>query len=580
VPASKQRALMREFGLHTATLTEDEARQQRERLTALIRLGHARGFLTVQEVHDHLPDRLADGDAVNATVHLLGEMGVAVYEQAPADGTAWPEAAAPAAAGEDEAEAAAEAAVATIDSDFGRSTDPVTMYMREMGAFDLLTREGEVEIAKRIEAGLQAMVRAASAAPAVVAEILATGERIAAGDLAVGEVVDGLVHDDEPDDYVAEEEADAVADTPAGDGAVTTERMLQLERGALERLAAVRQAFDGLRRAYQRGGCGTVAYQRAQRKVTDAVMTLRFTAATIERLCRPLRQQVEQLRAFERQRAVQPLVEMQRQAVVPLDELKAIQRRVAEAERAMLAAKQELIEANLRLVISIAKKYANRGMSFPDLIQEGNVGLMKAVDKFEYRRGFKFSTYATWWIRQSITRAIADQGRTIRVPVHMLDTLNKLNRLRRAHLHRFGFEADAATLAREAKLPEDKVRQVLAIVKEPISLELPVTEDGDGTLGEFIEDVDVVTPEAAAMQSDTRDLVGELLGALDDREAQVVRLRYGIGTGIDHSVDEVGDRLEISRESVRAIEKAAMQKLRRLQRSDESAAAAATADAS
>jgi RNA polymerase primary sigma factor len=356
--------------------------------------------------------------------------------------------------------------------------------------------------------------------------------------------------------------------------------MRQLERGAHERLAAVRQAFDGLRRAYQRGGCGTVAYQRAQRKVTDAVMTLRFTAATIERLCRPLRQQVEQLRAFERQRAVQPLVEMQRQAVVPLDELKAIQRRVAEAERAMLAAKQELIEANLRLVISIAKKYANRGISFPDLIQEGNVGLMKAVDKFEYRRGFKFSTYATWWIRQSITRAIADQGRTIRVPVHMLDTLNKLNRLRRAHLHRFGFEADAATLAREAKLPEDKVRQVLAIVKEPISLELPVTEDGDGTLGEFIEDVDVVTPEAAAMQSDTRDLVGELLGALDDREAQVVRLRYGIGTGIDHSVDEVGDRLEISRESVRAIEKAAMQKLRRLQRSDESAAAAATADAS
>jgi RNA polymerase primary sigma factor len=575
VPASKQRALMREFGLHAATLTEDEARLQRERLTALIRHGHARGFLTVQEVHDHLPDRLADGDAVDATVHLLGEMGIAVYEQAPADATHWTEAAA-APASDDEAEAAAEAAVATIDSNFGRTTDPVTMYMREMGVFDLLTREGEVEIAKRIEAGLQAMVRAASAAPAVVAEILVSGDQIAAGERSVSEVVDGLVHDGEPDDYVAEEEADAVADDESGDGRVTTERLVQLKRDALERFAAVRRAFDGLRRAYQRGGCASAAYQRAQHKVTDAVMALRFTAPTIERLCQPLRRQVEQARALERQQAQHALTELQRQAVVPLDELKAIQRRVVEAERSMRAAKQELIEANLRLVISIAKKYANRGMQFPDLIQEGNVGLMRAVDKFEYRRGFKFSTYATWWIRQSITRAIADQGRTIRVPVNMLDSLHKVDRLRRAHLHRYGFEADPATLAREAKLSEEKLRQVLSIVKEPISLELPVTEDGEGTLGDFIEDTDAVAPEAAAMRSHARDLVAELLGALNDREAQVVRLRYGIGTGIDHTLDEVGERLELSRDSVRAIELRALRKLKQLQCGDEPLDAAPT----
>ncbi|MCW5657244.1 MAG: sigma-70 family RNA polymerase sigma factor [Burkholderiaceae bacterium] len=576
VPASKQRALMREFGLHAAALSEQEAQQQRERLKALIQQGHARGFLTVQEVHDHLPERLANGEAVDATARLLGEMGIAVYEQAPAGDTPWPDAPASAAAGDDEAEAAAEAAVATIDSDFGRTTDPVTMYMREMGVFDLLTREGEVEIAKRIEAGLQAMVHAASAAPAVVAEVLACADQIAAGDLAVGDVVDGLVHDDEPDDYVAEEQADAFAEDEAAGGELTTERLVELRRDALERFAAVRRAFDGLRRAYQRGGSASAGYRQAQRKVTDAVMALRFTGKAVERLCQPLRALVQQLRALERQHAKPPLAELQRQAVVPLHELKAIQRRVAEAERAMLAAKQELIEANLRLVISIAKKYVNRGLQFPDLIQEGNVGLMKAVDKFEYRRGFKFSTYATWWIRQSITRAVADQGRTIRVPVHTLDMLNKVNRVRRAHLHRFGFEADAATVARELKLTEDKVRHVLSIAREPISLETPVNDDGDGTLGEFIEDMHVVAPEAAAMQSDVRGLVGELLGALDDREAQVVRLRYGIGTGIDHTLDEVGARLEMTRENVRAIEARAMRKLKQLQRGDESALASET----
>jgi RNA polymerase primary sigma factor len=567
VPPSKQRALMREFGLATSALTEHEAQQQRERLMALVRQGRERGFLTVQQIHDHLPDRLVDTEAVDATVHLLSEMGIAVVEQAPDDATQWLQApAAVAATGDEEAEAATEAAAATIDSEFGRTTDPMRLYMREMGTFDLLTREGEVEIAKRIEAGLQDMVRAAAAAPAVVADILASGDRIAAGELNVGDVIDGLVRDDEPDDYVAEEEADAFSDDEAAAGKAMTHRLAELQQGALERLALLRRAFDALRRAYEKGGCGSAAYQQAQRKVTDAVMTLRFTAKTIERICGTLRAQVEQVRRHER---TQPrLLELQQQAVVPLAELKAIGRRVAEAERAMLAAKGELIEANLRLVISIAKKYVNRGMQFPDLIQEGNLGLMKAVDKFEYRRGFKFSTYATWWIRQSITRAIADQGRTIRVPVHLLDSLNKLNRVRRAHLSRSGFEADAATLARQASLPEDKVRQVLSIAKEPISLDAPVSDETDATLGDLIEDAGTVAPEDAAMRSKLRDLVGELLDDLNEREAQVMRLRYGIGSGIDHSVDEVGERLAISRADVRAIEARALRKLREPERSN------------
>jgi RNA polymerase primary sigma factor len=619
VPASKQRALMREFGLNTAALSEHEAQQQRDRLMALIQHGRARGFLTAQEVHDHLPDRLVDSDAIDATVHLLAEMGIAVYEQAPDQATPWlqgPAVAAP----DDETEAAAEAAAASIDSEFGRTTDPMRLYMREMGTFDLLTREGEVEIAKRIEAALQAMVRAASAAPAVVADILAASDRIAAGELNVGEVVDGLVRDDEPDDYVAEEETDAFADGEAATGKMMTHRLAELQHGALERFAALRRAFEALRRAYEKSGSGSAAYDQAQRKVSDAVMALRFTAKTIERLCGALHARVEQVRQHEREirriavercgmpaqrfaerivphlldvrrlraeactrsahgaalarqwpsieQAQQRLLELQQQAVVPLAELKAIARRVAEAERAMLAAKGELIEANLRLVISIAKKYVNRGLQFPDLIQEGNVGLMKAVDKFEYRRGFKFSTYATWWIRQSITRAIADQGRTIRVPVHVLDSLNKVNRVRRAHLHRFGFEADAATLARDANLPEEKVRQVLSIAKEPISLETPIHDEADATLGDFIEDTDLVAPEDAAMRSKLRDLVGELLDGLNAHEAEVMRLRFGIGSGIDHSVDEVGKRLAISRDDVRAIEARALRKLKEPVRSN------------
>jgi RNA polymerase primary sigma factor len=624
VPKSKERALIREFGLDVTTLTEAEVEKRRSELTALVKMGKTRGFLTQQEISDHLPEKLVDAEVMEAIVKMLNDLGLAVYEQAPDAATLLVAGGSGTASTDEEAEEAAEAALSTVDSEFGRTTDPVRMYMREMGSFDLLTREGEIEIAKRIEGGLQAMMLAISASPSVMAEILAYGDKIAAGEMTIAAVVDGFVVDGEADDYVAEEDVDSFDDDDDDDGnggsRAMTRRLAEMKVAALERFAAMRSGFEKLHRAYEKSGYGSPAYSKAQQALSQQLMTVRFTVKTIDRLCGMLRSQVEDVRRCEREirriavdkcgmpqqhfierfppnalnrgwvaaevKAARPysaalgrnmpavqelqskLVDLQSKVVVPLEDLKAINKKMNEGERASRNAKTEMIEANLRLVISIAKKYTNRGMQFLDLIQEGNVGLMKAVEKFEYRRGFKFSTYATWWIRQAITRAIADQARTIRVPVHMIESINKMNRVSRAHLQEFGFEPDAATIALKLDLPEAKVRQIMKIAKEPISMEVPVGDDGDTTLGDFIEDTHNVAPLEAAMQSGLRSVVSELLDGLTAREAKVVRMRFGIDMSSDHTLDEVGKQFDVTRERIRQIEAKALRKLKHPSRSD------------
>lgn len=611
VPTSKARALIREFGLDVTALTADEASKRHDDLRDLVRSGKTRGYLTQQEVHDRLPERLADPEALEAVVRMLNDMGIAVYERAPDAATLLVAGAAVAPATDDEAEEAVEAALSTVDSEFGRTTDPVRLYMREMGSFDLLTREGEIETAKRIEAGLQAMMLAISASPSIMAEILACGDRIAAGDLAISEVVDGFVVEGEADDYVAEEDVDAF---DSDESLAMTRRLEEMKAAALETFAALRVGFDKLRKAFAKSGCGSVGYRRAQKALSDQLMGMRFTVKTIGRLCDMLRAQVDDVRRCEREirkiavdrcgmpqehfietfppnalnlawidgavpagmpcsaalgrngpaiRELQArLIEIQERVVIPLEELKAINRKMNDGERTSLAAKKEMIEANLRLVISVAKKYTNRGMQFLDLIQEGNVGLMKAVEKFEYRRGFKFSTYATWWIRQAITRSIADQARTIRVPVHMIESINKMNRMSRAYLHQFGTQPDVATMAQRLELTEEKVRQLMKIAKEPISLEAPVGDEGDATLGDFIEDGQGIAPLEAALNSNLRVVVCEVLDELSPREAKVLRMRFGIDMSTDHTLEEVGRQFNLTRERIRQIEAKAMRKLK------------------
>jgi RNA polymerase primary sigma factor len=625
VPKSKQRALIREFGLDVTALTAEEADKRRRELKALVRMGKTRGYLTHQEISDHLPEKLVDAEVLEATVKMLDDMGIAVYEQAPDAATLLVAGGAGAAGTDDEAEEAAEAALSTVDSEFGRTTDPVRMYMRDMGSFELLTREGEIDIAKRIEGGLQAMVRAISASPAVVAEVLAQADKIANGELAISDVVDGFVVAGEADDYVAEEDIDSFDDTEdedpgPGESRGATQRLEELRVAALQRFASMRAGFDALKRALGKGGHGSPAYRRAQRALSDEMAGIRFTVKTITALCDMLRAQVDELRRHERDirriavdRCGMPqqhfiehfppnalnlawsdaeaagrrpysaalrrnlpavhelqtrLADLQARAVVPLDELKLIAKQMNEGERASLDAKREMIEANLRLVVSIAKKYANRGMQFLDLIQEGNVGLLKAVDKFEYRRGFKFSTYATWWIRQAITRAIADQARTIRVPVHMIELINKVNRLSRAHLHQFGFEPDVATLAGKLGVAEAKIVQAMKVAKEPVSMEAPTGEDGDATLGDFIEDTSNVAPMEAAMQAGLRSVVDEALDSLTAQEAKVVRMRFGIEMSNDHTLDEIGRQFDMTRERIRQIEAKALTKLKQPSRAN------------
>ena len=624
VSRAKERALMREFGLEETALTEEEATKRRQELKTLIKMGKTRGFLTHQEINDHLPEKLVNDEILEAIVSMLNDMGIAVYEQAPDAATLLIAGGGTTTATEEEAEEAAEAALSTVDSEFGRTTDPVRMYMREMGTVELLTREGEIEIAKRIEGGLQAMMYAISASPTTIAEILSYADRIGSGDMKISEAVDGFVSEDEADDYVAEEDVDFFDEEDDDDGQggskALTKKLEELKVAALAKFETLRINFDKMRKAFEKEGYQSPSYNKAQQAISSELMTIRFTVKTIEKLCGILRSQVDDVRRYERElrkilvdkcgmpqdyfikhfppnilnlkwaekevaankpysailaRNLPPVQELQKKltdqqarAVVPLEDLKRINKRMNEGEKASRDAKKEMIEANLRLVISIAKKYTNRGLQFLDLIQEGNIGLMKAVDKFEYRRGYKFSTYATWWIRQAITRSIADQARTIRIPVHMIETINKMNRLSRQHLQEFGFEPDAPTLAEKMEIPEDKIRKIMKIAKEPISMETPIGDDDDSHLGDFIEDTNNTAPIEAAMQAGLRDVVKDILDSLTPREAKVLRMRFGIEMSTDHTLEEVGKQFDVTRERIRQIEAKAIRKLKHPSRSD------------
>ena len=634
ISKAKERALMKEFGLDEGVLSEEEMSTRRANLKTLLKLGKTRGYLTHGEINDHLPDKLVDVETLEAVVSMLNDLGVAVYEQTPDAETLLLTNQGTSTATEEEAEEEAEAALSTVDSEFGRTTDPVRMYMREMGTVELLTREGEIEIAKRIEGGLMAMMEAISASPTTIAEILQMAADIREGKVVINTVVDGFADLDENDDYVAEEDFDEYDEEDDDDGKggskAMTRLLEKLKNDALERFDEIAALFDKVHKAYDKEGWGSPNYMKAQTLLSERLMTIRFTAKTIEKLCDMLRSQVDDVRRYERelrriivdrcgypqekfiaefsgrdkagnkvpsnllnlkwvekqaaagkpwsaimernippiQDLQQKLIDLQAQVVVPLDELKDINKRMNEGEASSRDAKKEMIEANLRLVISIAKKYTNRGLQFLDLIQEGNIGLMKAVDKFEFRRGFKFSTYATWWIRQAITRSIADQARTIRIPVHMIETINKMNRISRQHLQEFGFEPDASILAEKMEIPEDKIRKIMKIAKEPISMETPIGDDDDSHLGDFIEDQNNTAPVDAAMQAGLRDVVKDILDSLTPREAKVLRMRFGIEMSTDHTLEEVGKQFDVTRERIRQIEAKALRKLKHPSRSD------------
>ena len=629
---SKAKEKAAEKALLQGALTEApaplDAEARKTRLKNLIKLGKERGFLTYAEINDHLPDDVVDAESIETIISTFSDMSIQVFDEAPAAEDLLMSDTATVSADDEEVEEQAEQALSTVDSEFGRTTDPVRMYMREMGSVELLTREGEIEIAKRIEDGLKHMVQAISACPTTIANIIEMAAKVEADEMRIDELVDGLIDPNAtagvpsaelPED-IEEEEEETDEDGDGGAGAVSAS-MLQLKTDALERFATIAALHVRMQKSLAGKGSQDKTYLKVRQQISDELMNIRFTSRSIERLCDSVRSMVDLVRSSERkiqqicvdkvkmprvhfiqvfpgnevnldwvdaEIAAAPktyvailtrnapaikeeqkkLLALQEHIGIPLKDLKDINKQMSTGEAKARRAKREMTEANLRLVISIAKKYTNRGLQFLDLIQEGNIGLMKAVDKFEYRRGYKFSTYATWWIRQAITRSIADQARTIRIPVHMIETINKMNRISRQILQETGAEPDPATLAKKMDMPEEKIRKIMKISKEPISMETPIGDDDDSHLGDFIEDQATLAPADAAMYSSLRGVTKEILDTLTTREAKVLRMRFGIEMNTDHTLEEVGKQFDVTRERIRQIEAKALRKLRHPSRSD------------
>ena len=590
--------------------------QQQSRLKLLIAKGKEQGYLTYAEVNDHLPEGIVDPEQIEDIISMINDMGIAVHE-VPPDADALLLMGSTVNDDDDETEEAA-AALATIDSEFGRTTDPVRMYMREMGTVDLLTREGEIKIAKRIEKGLNQALAALAAYPPTIRTLLDEYERVEANEAKLTDLLTGYVDPDAVEDEIP---------TPKQRTAASDEDdEEEVDLGPDPQEAAER--FDAMRHAYQRLVATTRRYGWDAREAADLrlalvgmFMRIKLTPKIIDRLTLSLRDVIGRVRSNERAimrmcvhearmprkrfteafpgnesrvpwlhiqvrknypwgDALKPFARdikrlqlrlgaAERESMVSITEIKEINRRMSIGEAKARRAKKEMVEANLRLVISIAKKYTNRGLQFLDLIQEGNIGLMKAVDKFEYRRGYKFSTYATWWIRQAITRSIADQARTIRIPVHMIETINKLNRISRQILQEMGREPTPEELAERMEMPEEKVRKVLKIAKEPISMETPIGDDEDSHLGDFIEDLSIVSPVDSATSEGLRESTQNILAGLTPREAKVLRMRFGIEMNTDHTLEEVGKQFDVTRERIRQIEAKALRKLRHPSRSEQ-----------
>jgi len=603
---------------------------QRLQLKKLIIQGKEQGFLTYRDINDHLPEGVHDTDQIEAVINMINDMGIEVYDQAPDPDTLLLKT--ETAATEDEEEVAEEAEqvlASAVDNEFGRTTDPVRMYMREMGTVELLTREGEIELAKRIEDGIRESIVAIASCPATIGEVLRMMDLVEAEQMRLTDLVVDFIDPNAkdvplPEMHTDEDGVSVGAGKPKDDDESEeggTEEDTGPDRDeALRRFARIRKLHASLAKALDKNGFGTPEALRAQKKLTEEFLEIKFVAKQINRLVEDVRALVEHARDQEKiimdicvgkarlprktfikvfpgheanprvikkiqktgecnadvierhletiTSAQNRLTQIQERAGLPVSELKEVNRRMSIGEAKARRAKKEMVEANLRLVISIAKKYTNRGLQFLDLIQEGNIGLMKAVDKFEYRRGYKFSTYATWWIRQAITRSIADQARTIRIPVHMIETINKLNRISRQMLQEMGREATPEELAKRMEMPEDKIRKVLKIAKEPISMETPIGDDEDSHLGDFVEDTSVTAPGDAATLAGLKEATEEILSTLTPREAKVLRMRFGIEMNTDHTLEEVGKQFDVTRERIRQIEAKALRKLRHPSRSE------------